>query len=152
MMPSTTTMDTIAYRKFAINLLVALGNCRSRLGIHFSAQPADHPRCDPARLCIHCKNLFYRFWMPVRRFIKYCLNCIWNAVKWDNPFEECRDGNLIRGIQGDCLGASGLSRFIGQPQTRELIQVGRAEIEPFKLQHREAEVRLDPVRVSQRIK
>src|SRR6185437_1610122 len=64
-----------------------------------------------------------------RRFRQNLLNCTCDAGEGDATFEECCDGDLVGGVEGDTGGGAGLGGLIGQAETGEAGEVRLGEVE-----------------------
>lgn len=67
--------------------------------------------------------------MPGLGFLKYVANDSGDLIEPNGSVQERGHGQLIGGIQGYGLGASGFCGCIGQAQTGKLLHVGRSEIQ-----------------------
>ena len=73
------------------------------------------------------------------------------SLKPNVAFQKRRHRDFIGRIQRDRLGPARFGCLIGQAQTRKFFQVRRAEVQMTQVADRKAQIRLNPLRISQSI-
>ncbi len=76
------------------------------------------------RFPVGCQHLCNGGGMRLRRGCEHFLNCTRDAHKGDTTFEECLDGYLVGGVEGDAVGSSNFGGCISQTEARETLEVG----------------------------
>src|SRR5258708_17346299 len=102
----------------------------------------DFP-CQKAGLGVQREYLLYRFQMSGRRCTHYFFDDPRNLLEPDLLLQKCSHRDLVGGVQGDGLRASGRRRLVSQTETREFSHIRGGEIQMPKVTDREAQLRRD---------
>ena len=93
------------------------------------------------------KHLGNRLQLPRIRCGNRVFDDSGNLIESNTAFEKRRYRDLIGRVQCDRLGPACLRGFVGDTQTREFTHVWRGEVQMTQVTDREAQIRLNALRI-----